>query len=69
MRSTRRKFMRDFSALGLVPMGTMSWLAASLPPRVTPFYRPDMNVERHSLTPVPIERVTIEDEFWGPKRG
>ncbi len=68
MRSTRRKFMRDFSALGLVPMGSMSWLAASLPPRVTPFYRPDMNVERHSLTPVPIERVTIEDEFWGPKR-
>jgi len=68
MRSTRRKFIRDFSALGLIPMGSMSWGAASPSPRVAAFYPPDMNGERHSLTPVPIEQVTIEDTFWGPKR-
>jgi DUF1680 family protein len=70
---SRRAFVRDFSAAGimsLVPVvpGRVHTPATAPAPQKPPVAGPHPGDTLHKLTPVPIQQVVIEDEFWSPKR-
>jgi len=65
---SRRDFMRDLSTAGAfaVLASRATWgqkVTNSMPGQGAPSAE-----ALHSLNPVPIEQVVIEDEFWSPKR-
>jgi DUF1680 family protein len=71
---TRRKFVRNVSALGVASLVSvtqrggmgqpgMSSLSSNAPEAETA-----IGTELHRLEAVPIEHVVIDDEFWAPKR-
>jgi DUF1680 family protein len=71
---SRRAFVRDVSVLGissLLPAASASAVgrsAADDAPAQSPAIEDADRVTLHRLTPVPIEQVVIDDEFWSPKR-
>lgn len=72
---TRRAFVRDVSALGVssllpaAPRSAIGQSGVSESRAETPAVKDDSaGTKLHKLTPVPIEQVVIDDEFWSPKR-
>jgi DUF1680 family protein len=78
---TRRGFLRSASAAGVASLicstpELMAMQAASpggqdptQQPTKSPAQRAEVGeLKLHTLTPIPIEQVRIEDEFWTPKR-
>lgn len=78
---TRRGFLRNASALGVAsfvsgPSRFVGMEAGLVAPQVPFQPNNDEPLQRHSqgelslhkLAPVPIQQVSIEDEFWSPKR-
>ena len=71
---TRRAFVRDVSALGvssLLSVASAKALgqnATSGAPTGSAAEDKVGSTQLHKLTPVPIRRVVIDDEFWSPKR-
>ncbi|HEY1500595.1 MAG TPA: beta-L-arabinofuranosidase domain-containing protein [Acidobacteriaceae bacterium] len=71
---SRRAFLRNLSAAGIGTVVAPSVAQASLlegPIQLadaTPRASASTDPVLHALTPVPIEKVTIDDEFWAPKR-
>jgi DUF1680 family protein len=73
MTFSRREFLRDVSAVGAASMmSSRGW--ASLKPVSEPLLeeeesrRQEPQTTLHYLTPVAINQVVIDDEFWSPKR-
>lgn len=65
VRLSRRYLLKGLSAAGL---STLAFPLGAAPYRFSAESKDmETNLEAHSLTPVPIERVVIDDEFWSPK--
>lgn len=70
---SRRAFLRDLSVAGigtmLVPAARAARVAdPGLPPELPPGLSADGDLALHSLSPVPLQHVVVDDEFWAPKR-
>jgi DUF1680 family protein len=65
MALSRRVFLAGLSATGLVPLARPN---PGAEPEEAEEETEPMTTEAHLLTPVPIERVVIDDAFWSPKR-
>jgi DUF1680 family protein len=74
---TRRGFLRTATAAGVASLISASSEIAAQTSNAAPAAAPIQNhVERneisdstlHRLTPVPIQQVVLDDEFWSPKR-
>ena len=69
---SRRAFVRDISALGLASLVPFEMADAESAPAPSPGTEAqpaeDSSTSLHRLTPVPIDQVVVEDEFWSPKR-
>lgn len=61
MAMSRRIFLKGLSAVGIATFAVSGEAELKQTPMGT-------SAEPHPLTPVPIERVVIEDGFWTPKR-
>jgi DUF1680 family protein len=67
MEYSRREFMRGLSALGAASLASSAPLAK---PVATLGKTPSEStlVKCHSLLPIPLPQVLVDDQFWSPKR-
>lgn len=67
---SRRAFLRDLSAAGIgavvVPVAIADGMAS--PPALQQTAAAPADLTLHTLSPVQLQHVVIDDEFWGPKR-
>lgn len=68
MNYSRREFMRDLSALSMASLAPSA--AWAKPAAATLGEAPSAltSAECHSLLPIPLSQVVVDDEFWSPKR-
>jgi DUF1680 family protein len=68
MTFSRREFLRDISTVGAASMIPNKGWASPRPALPTELQRKETMTTLHRLTPVTIDQVVIDDEFWSPKR-
>ncbi len=65
---SRREFMRGLSALGMASLAPSAVLAKPAATALGKAPSTLTSAECHSLLPIPLSQVVVDDEFWSPKR-